>query len=66
MDVALTIDQRDRLSELLGKAGSIIELIRVASEDGKVVPDDAIPGACWAVCSMLEEVKSILRSTTGT
>ena len=53
------IDDLDRLNELIYKAQGIIGLVRSASTSNDAPPDDAIPGACWAVEGMLSEIKTI-------
>lgn len=52
----VTLEQVDRADELACKARAILACVRVASERGQDLPDDAIPGACWAVEDMIEEL----------
>ena len=53
----LTLNQVDRADELTYKARGIVALIRVATgNQTDELPDDAIPGACWAVEDMIEQL----------
>lgn len=49
----------DRIDELTYKARGIVQMIRGAADSE--LPDDAIPGACWAVESLLDEIKAVAR-----
>jgi hypothetical protein len=53
------IDDLDRLNELIYKTRGIVGVIRAACDSTEPPPDDAIPGACWAVEDMLSEIKTI-------
>lgn len=54
--VTLTLPQVDRADELAYKARGIVACIRIASNANDELPDDAIPGACWAVEDMMTEL----------
>lgn len=50
----------DRVNDLCFKARSIVEVIRAAAEVPRgTIPDDAIPGACWAVECLIEEIEAV-------
>lgn len=63
---SVTLDQVDRADELSCKARGIVALIRIANgNQTDELPDDAIPGACWAVEDMIEELGKIAHGSAG-
>ena len=56
---AMTLAQVDRADELTFKARAIVACIRAASAQQGELPDDAIPGACWAAEDMIQELGSL-------
>lgn len=58
--VTTKLRDADRINELIYKARGIVEVIRSASSSTDQPPDDAVPGACWAVEDMLSEVANII------
>ena len=55
----MTLAQVGRADELTFKARAIVACIRAAATQQGELPDDAIPGACWAAEDMIQELGSL-------
>ena len=55
----LTLDQLNRCDEIASQITGIVHCIQATSQTD-IVPDDAIPGACWAVTSLLNQMLQIV------
>ena len=60
LHTGLTLEQVDRLADLFCQTKAIVDLIRAVPLDSGDLPDDAIPGACWAVTDKIDEIQVIL------
>jgi hypothetical protein len=60
-DPVVGIQRLDRIDKIHFQVRAIVDLISHSTMSREQVPDDAIPGGCWAIKDLLDELKAVER-----